>query len=309
MRRLAGVTVLAALVAGAVAAWGGAAPTAEPTLQPAAASSAEVRRRPRLPALPSQVRRRRSWIIGVKCDSPPFGYIDVRGENAGFDVAIARWFSRFAFGRPNRVRFECAPTPARIPLLQQGRVDMVIATFTYTRARDEVIDFSIPYYKATGRLLVPNDSPIRSLRDLGGRRVVTTRGSIYDRWMGRCFRDTNVLTTTTTTEALLALRDRRADAFMWDDTVLLGIANQDPNLRLTNDTFLALPYGIGIRQGDRAMKRWVDSRLRIMQRRDLFMQILRNEVTLRYARIFGVNILRPRNTFPYPAGEPETVCP
>ena len=48
---------------------------------------------------------RKRWNIGVKCDSPPFGYIDVQGKNAGFDVEIAKWFSRFAFGRANRVTF------------------------------------------------------------------------------------------------------------------------------------------------------------------------------------------------------------
>ena len=39
------------------------------------------------------------WNIGVKCDVPPFGYIDVRGNNAGFDVEVAKWFSRYAFGK------------------------------------------------------------------------------------------------------------------------------------------------------------------------------------------------------------------
>ena len=44
--------------------------------------------------------------MGVKCDAPPFGYINVRGENAGFDVEIARWFSRYAFGKaePRQLR-------------------------------------------------------------------------------------------------------------------------------------------------------------------------------------------------------------
>ena len=81
----------------------------------------------------------------------------------GFDVEVARWFSRYAFGRPNRVSFVCTPTPAREPSLTTGRVDMVIATFTYTRDRDTRIDFSRAYYQATGRLLVKNNSPITGL--------------------------------------------------------------------------------------------------------------------------------------------------
>ena len=324
MRRLFGVVVAVALVSAAVAAWGLAAPDAGGTGASSASPAAGVndagvagpearrRRTRRLPPLPAEVRRRREWNIGVKCDAPPFGYINVRGENAGFDVEIARWFSRFAFGRANRVNFTCAPTPTREPLLTTRRVDLVIATFTYTRDRDTRIDFSRAYYKATGRLLVRNNSPVRSIRDLRGRTVATTSGSIYDRWVRRCFPNTRLVVTDSLTNAQIAFRDGRADTLMWDDTVLVGIATTDPQLKLTNDTFLPGPYGIGIRQGNVAMKRWVDSRLNLMRRRNIFTRILRNNVPRRLYRGFLRNILTPRNNFGYaPANQPspETVCP
>jgi polar amino acid transport system substrate-binding protein len=305
MRRLSIAAALVAIVAAALAAWSAAAPSRDTSGSAAAATSAT----PRLPALPPEVRQRRRWIIGVKCDAPPFGYIDVRGRNAGFDVEIARWFSRYAFGRADRVSFTCAPTPTREPLLTTGRADLVVATFTYTVDRDTRIDFSRAYYKATGRLLVRNDSPINRLSDIAGRTVATTTGSIYDRWVRRCFTDTRLVVTDSFTNALLAFNQGRADVLMWDDSVLVGIATADRNLKLTNDTFLALPYGIGIRQGNTAMKRWVDSRLEIMRRKDLFFRILRNNVPRRLLTGFAQNILRPRNRFGYAQGDPTTVCP
>ena len=315
MKRFFALAFVASLGLVAFAASGGASPAdRSPAAEPAEPSgtAAEAQRRRRLPALPPEVRQRKRWLIGVKCDAPPFGYIDVRGENAGFDVEIARWFSRYAFGRPNRVTFTCTPTPAREPALTTGRVDMVIATFTYTRDRDTRIDFSRAYYQATGRLLVRNDSPIRSLADLNGRTVVTTSGSIYDRWVRRCFQNTRLVVTDNFTSAALTFNQGRADTLMWDDTVLVGIAAADRNTKLTNDTFLALPYGIGIRQGHTAMKRWVDARLNVMRKRDLFMQILRNNVPARFIAGFSRNILRPNNTFGYApptAPSPDTVCP
>jgi polar amino acid transport system substrate-binding protein len=262
-----------------------------------------------LPPLPADVKNRRRWIIGVKCDAPPFGYIDVRGRNAGFDVEIARWFARFAFGRPNRVSFVCAPTPAREPLLTTGRVDLVISTFTYTQDRDTRIDFSRAYYKATGRLLVRNDSPVQSLANLAGRTVVTTTGSIYDRWVRRCFPQTQIVVTDSFANAQIAFNQGRADTLMWDDSVLVGIATADRNTKLTADTFLALPYGIGIRQGNAALKRWVDTRLEIMRKKDTFMTILRNNIPTRLVAGFSKNILRPNVTFGYTPGDPTTVCP
>ena len=156
-----------------------------------------------------------------------------------------------------------------------------------------------------------NDSPVQSLANLAGRKVATTSGSIYDRWMKRCYTNTDVTVTDSFTNALLAFNQGRADALMWDDTVLVGVAAADPSAKLTNDTFLALPYGIGIKQGNVALKRWVDSRLELMRKKDHFMTILRNNVPGRFVAGFSKNILRPDNTFGYaPAGAPsaDTVC-
>ncbi len=307
MRRLFVVLAATATVAVGVAAWGTVASARE--AGPAGAVSAEQRKKPVLPALPANIKQRGRFNIAIKCDSPPFGYIDVRGRNAGFDVEIARWFSRFAFGKPNRVTMTCVTTPAREPALTSDRVDMVIATFTYTADRDTRIDFSRAYYKATGRLLVANSAPNTYVPQLGGKTISTTTGSIYDRWVKNCFKDTKVVATDSFTNALLEFRNGRADALMWDDTVLLGIATQDRTLKLTNDLFLPLPYGIGIKQGNTALKRWIDSRLEVMRKRDTFVKILKDQVPARNFEAFSQNVLRPNIRFTYSQGDLTTQCP
>ncbi len=303
MKKLLGACAVLAVAAASVAAWSVAAPTQGGAAHPTATAAKK------LPALPPEIKQHKRWSIGVKCDSPPFGYINVKGEHAGFDVEIAKWFSRYAFGRPNRVSYVCTPTAAREPSLTTGRVDLEIATFTYTQDRDTRIDFSIPYYKATGRLLVPNNSSINSTADLAGKTVTTTRGSVYDKWVSKCFPNTKLLVTDTVTNSQLALQQGRADTFMFDDTVVLGIAVTDANYKLTNDGFLQAPYGIGIKQGNVAMKKWVDSRLNLMRQKDLFNTILKANVPGRVFASFQKNILRPKQTFPYNTVSPETVCP
>ena len=79
---------------------------AQPTKSTGSTSAAATK----LPPLPENIKSRNRFIIGVKCDVPPFGYIDVQGKNAGFDVEVGRWFARYAFGRASRVTFVCAPT-------------------------------------------------------------------------------------------------------------------------------------------------------------------------------------------------------
>jgi polar amino acid transport system substrate-binding protein len=306
MKRLLLAATALTLVAAAFSAWTLAAPTSEAGRQ---APAKQAVKKPKLPPLPANIRQRRRFVVGVKCDVPPFGYIDFRQRNAGFDVDVARWFSRYAFGRADRVRFECAPTPSREPLLTTGRADLVISTFTYTQDRDTRIDFSRAYFKVQGRLLVRNDSPVRTIADIANRTISTTTGSIYDRWVRRCFPNANIISTDGFTNALLAFRDRRADTLMWDDTGLLGIAQTDPGLRLATPRFLNAPYGIGIRQGNRALKRWVDSRLELMRKKDIFMRILRAHVPAQNVPFFSRSILRPKNTFGYGRVDPTTVCP
>jgi polar amino acid transport system substrate-binding protein len=304
MRRFLVVLALAGLVAAAFAAWGIAAPWSGAGREEASSAA-------KLPALPSDVKERKRWRIGVKCDFPPFGYIGADGKKGGYDVDVARRFAQIAFGKTNRVSLECVTTPSRIPALMSKRVDIIISTLTYTAQRDEQIDFSIPYYDATGRLLVRNDTNIPNLGALSGKTVVTTRGSIYDRWVRNCFKGSNLLVLDSTTSATLALKDRRADTFMFDDALLLGIAANDSQLKLTSQKFLNIPWGIGIRQGETDMKAWVDAALRLMTKRDEFATILKKNAPRRFWKEFLTNVPRPTGKkLAYPkVSDPAELCP
>jgi len=303
MKRIYLATLGVVCVAAVVAAVGFAQPSRTAQVTGAKATT--------LPPLPANIKSRNRFIIGVKCDVPPFGYIDVKGKNAGFDVEVAQWFARYAFGRAQRVTFVCAPTPAREPLLTTDRVDLVISTFTYTADRDTRIDFSRAYYKAGGRLLVKNTGSVQKLADLAGKKVATTSGSVYDRWMKKCFPSTEVIVADTFSNAMLTFNQGRADAVMYDDAVLLPVAAADPTAKLTDDSFLEGPFGIGIKQGNTELKAWVDSRLALMKAKDQFLPILKNNIAARFVPTFSKNILRPNNTFDYaPPGAPsvDTVC-
>src|SRR5215204_5869506 len=274
MKRLLLVIAVIGVAAAAFAAWGAAAPWSVSAPDKATAAS-------KLPALPAEVKERKRWKIGVKCDFPPFGYIGADGKKGGYDVDVAK------------------------------RVDIIISTLTYTLARDQQIDFSIPYYDATGRLLVRNDTNIANLGALAGKTVVTTRGSIYDSWIRNCFSDTKLLVLDSTTSATLALKDRRADTFMFDDALLLGIAANDPQLKLTTQKFLNLPWGIGIRQGETEMKAWVDAAVRLMKKNDEFATILKKNAPRRFWKEFLTNVPRPKGkAIVYPTvSDPSKLCP
>jgi polar amino acid transport system substrate-binding protein len=295
---LAGTLMLSAF--GVASPGGGVAREAAPLVKP---------KKPKLPPLPATVKSRKHWEIGVKCDYPPFGFINVRGQNSGYDVAVARRFAQLAFGSKTKVHFTCVTTPSRIPTLMSGRVDIIVSTLTWTQARADQIDFSIPYYSATGRLLVPNSSSL-TVATLGGKTIVTTRGALYAAWTRNCFKSTNLLEVDSPALAVAAVKDGRADTFMFDDAFLLNVATQDPDVKLTGDKFLNVPWGIGIRKGEKPMVNWVNAALRYMKKKDEFAKILRANAPARYVPDFIGNVPRPKNNFSYPAGKDVTsICP
>jgi len=305
MKRFVIATVVAVFAAVAFTALSVAAPWSGSA--PAKADTAS-----RMPALPPEVAQRRRWKIGVKCDFPPFGYINRQNKIDGYDVDVGRRFAGIAFGRQNRVSLTCVTTPSRIPTLQRGDVDIIISTLTWTSAREEIIDYSYPYYNATGRLLVPNNSPLVNARltALAGKRIATTRGSIYDRYIGNCFSTATKVLTDSPVAALENLRSGRADTFMFDDTFLLGVAANDTNLKMTTHKFLNVPYGIGIRKNEPEMKRWVNAAVLQMKRRDEFWAILRRNSPRTFWRFFLTNVPRPKTKEAYPRGRvPENECP
>ena len=174
MRKLILATAGVAVVAFVAATLGSAQTTATTG---ATASQAKA---PVLPKLPADIAARKRLIVGVKCDTPPFGYLDVRGKNAGVDVEIAQQFARYAFGRAQRLTFVCAPTAVREPLLTSGRVDLVISTFTYTADRDDA-----------DRLLAVRTTTRRAgCSSRTTRRSGRSRTSAAGRWRRRAARST-----------------------------------------------------------------------------------------------------------------------
>jgi polar amino acid transport system substrate-binding protein len=305
MKRLGFVIVLIAALLAAVAALGSAAPAREQ------AQDARLPAKPKLPALPAEVRSRGRWQIGVKCDTPPFGYQDTSGNHKGYDVEVAKQFARWAFGNANRVEYTCTTTASRIPTLLSERVDIIISTITWTAEREQQIDFSLPYYGAVGRLLVLNQTTVGGLSSwMRGKRVVSTSGSIYDRWIRNCFRDTAFQVVSSPSAGVLAVKNRQVDAFMYDDAFLVGVAANDPDVKMSGHRFLNVPWGIGIRKGEAQMRRWVNTAIAGMAARNMFWPIMRRTVPRRFYPTFRANVPSPTNKLRYPRGTtPENNCP
>ena len=123
-------------------------------------------------------------IAGVSFDIPGMGYKNPEtGMIEGFEADVARAIAEKLLGAPDRIDFYQVTDEKRIPALQSDLVDMVLSQLTITPDREELVDFSIPYFVTREGLLVPKDSGITGLDDLKGKRIAVTEGSISLRRM------------------------------------------------------------------------------------------------------------------------------
>src|SRR5262245_60784673 len=165
------------------------------------------------------VKQRGKFVVGVKTDSPPFGAVSASGNNVGFDVDIARHFAKALFGDENQVEFVSVTGASRIPLLQAGRIDIIVASMTITDERRQVVEFSDPYFISGSLLLVPKGSATQGLDELAGKTVAVIQGSIQDKDVADLQPKANRIQFARVPEAVQAVKDGRVAAHVYDDIV------------------------------------------------------------------------------------------
>jgi ABC-type amino acid transport substrate-binding protein len=194
--------------------------------------------------------------IGVKFDVPPFGFKNPQSnEVEGFDVDLGRAVAEKLGVEP---KFIEAISDNRIPFLQDGTADLILSTMTINAERVLEIDFSDPYYVATGRILTKTDSPIKGLKDLAGKRVCTALGSTYEETIREQAPKADLKLVDSYSECLELIQNGAVDAVSTDDVILTGMIIQDDTLHLVGDELTVEPYGAGIKKGDKEMVDFVN---------------------------------------------------
>ncbi len=197
----------------------------------------------------AQIARRGYLIAGVDQNTYLWGYRDPStGQLGGFDIDMLHEVSRAIFGDPNRIHFAIVPNSQRVPAVQSGAVDIVAETMTINCQRKLLVDFSTVYYDAGQRILVPDDSTITGPQDLAGRRVCATAGSTsLQNLVGLGLRPpVRTVAVVNQSDCLVHLQQGEVDAISTDDTILQGLAAQDPNVKLVGPAFTSEPYGMAI---------------------------------------------------------------
>ena len=206
-----------------------------------------------------KIRERGRLIVGGSATSMLLAARNpISGRIEGFDVDLARQIAKAIFGDPDKIQRRVVTNADRIPVLQDGSVDLVISAMTINCARWQQIAFSAEYYRAGQKVLIQRGTKATSLDDLGGQRVCAPAGSTsLDKL--NTFPDVKVVTAATQTDCLVKFQQGQTDAITGDDTVLAGLAAQDPYAKVVGDPFTSEPYGIGAPAGSTDLVRYVNA--------------------------------------------------
>ena len=172
-----------------------------------------------------QVQANSELRVGVKADSPPFGFAMGQDIYAGFEIDIIQALAR-ELGIKKLIYVPVASND-RINAITDGKVDVVIANMSTTRTRDKLVDFTIPYFRDGQLLLVKEGSDISSYLDLSGKSVACIKGSTGTENLTIVAPNAKLLVCENNEQMLEALRSGKADALTNDGIVLEGMRNKN----------------------------------------------------------------------------------
>jgi polar amino acid transport system substrate-binding protein len=189
---------------------------------------------------------------GVRFDNPPMSYIDEDGRWIGFDVELAE-----AVGRQLGVEVELVRVDGttRISFLQEGRIDMSVASMNITRSRHDAIDFSVPYFWDNQSFLIRKGT-YGAIDELMGKRVAVNAGSsTIPSWTAYSAANGGpppafVEFTGDKVAAMQALRDGAVEGYTEDNITMLVLAAGIDDLELLPGGHNPVRFGIGLPQND-----------------------------------------------------------
>ena len=199
------------------------------------------------------IKKRGYLIVGVKTDSPPFGFYNNKNKLVGLDVDIAYAIAERIFDRnsPANVKFVPVTPQNRISILNSGEVDVLVATMSINNKRRLILEFSRPYFVANQKILIRKTSKISHLQYFNKEgRLAIVMGTTGEKVARLVAPNANLVGAKTYKEAYNLLVNRQVDAVLGDDCILAGYVNKD--LKIVNRSYSKEFYGVAIRKSEKS---------------------------------------------------------
>lgn len=213
------------------------------------------------------IKKKGEIVIGVLGTDEPNSFVDPKTrEIVGYEVDIGNAIAKKLGVKPV---FKQLAVAARIPELQQGRVDILAASLTHNKEREAQIDFSLTTFVTGQKVLVKTSSGITDLPALGGKKVLTVKGGTQEPNIRKAVPGVDVVTFETTQQAFLALQQGKGVGYVNDEASLvndyakLGAAKKD--YAILSQSISVEPLALGLKKGEKGLKTLVDGVLRDLE--------------------------------------------
>lgn len=207
-------------------------------------------------------------VIGVFSDKKPFGYVDENGDYQGYDVYFAR---RLAQDLGMELQLVSVDAPNRVEYLTSAKVDIILANFTVTPARAEVVDFALPYMKVALGVVSPDSALITTAEQLAGKTLIVSKGTTAETYFTENHPEVRLLKFDTYTEAFNALLDGRGDALSTDNTEVLAWALENPGFTVGIESLGSLDtIAPAVQKGNDTVRAYIDEEIKALAAESFF---------------------------------------
>ncbi|HKW82108.1 MAG TPA: amino acid ABC transporter substrate-binding protein [Burkholderiaceae bacterium] len=215
-----------------------------------------------------KVRESGTIAIGHRQSSIPFSYLSPRGEPVGYSIDLCKLLVEAIseeVGREIAVRWVPVTSETRIDAITSGKADLECGSTTSNLERQKLVSFSPTMFVSGTKLLVKKGSPIKSFRDLPGKKVVVTAGTTNEKALrdliAKFKLDFTLAVAADHAASFEMLKSGQADAFATDDVLLYGLIAQNnvqADYVVTGEYLSYDPYGIMFRKNDPQLTKLVN---------------------------------------------------
>ena len=202
--------------------------------------------------------------IGTKFDQPLFGLKGLDGKPTGFDVEIGKIIAAELGISADKIEWVETKSAVREEVIEQSKVDLVVATYTINDTRKQRVGFAGPYYVAGQDIMVRKENNSitgpDSFKD-GIKKVCSVTGSTPAKKIEEYVKDktAQIVLFGGYAQCVEALKTTVVDAVTTDNVILLGYIDKDPDtFRLINKPFTQEPYGIGVKKDDTTFRDFIN---------------------------------------------------
>jgi glutamate transport system substrate-binding protein len=209
----------------------------------------------------AKVKEAGSLKMGGSDAGPLFSMKDpATGKLTGFDAGLAQLLSHYITGKADGpIALTISTVDTRETLVQNGTVDVVVATYSITPERAKKVAFAGPYYRSGDAVMIKTDTTgIEGVQDLDGKKVATQQGSTAADRIAKVAPGAEVSLFPDDAQCLAALKTDRVDAYVLDQSILISNASTDETLKVVGEPFSDDYYGIGLTREDPTAKQFVD---------------------------------------------------